>query len=564
MDIMKMFGRVFPVGNPENSLKDVPKPTEKLSPTETSPNGMVTPTSNSNVMLRRSRSQVNVEERKSNRISVADFSFETIEEKHFVDEESIQPEEIQGYDWESVDYGVDTMKCEDEVTALAVSDKYLVLQYYIDPGIDVFDRATKTLLFKLEGHSYGGQCLQISPDDNVLYSGSMDKAVISWDLNDHGRMIEKIFNHVDYVQCLALKPRKWLASGGKGDKKIFVYETDDKGKLWKRFSFEGHDGWVTQLVFMDDYLVSGSEDASIRIWDLTRGTLFRVFRQDESITCLSVAGPDLLLFGDKSGKLSYLDLESRTTIHLLPNILIGTGRYCRSSKYHDKAVDVLFVTGNGYIITCSSGSKFIKIWRIQHNKDPTFHEDTEVTELQILRDHTDFLTTFQVYEGTIYSSSSDGFIYTHSFLKGQPHYEMAQEQENNSSVLWNQGIASPEKPTAVCEGPRLCRVGKTGLVRSSSSFQVKIQLQPKVCSVGTRIRLPRMPSIVHEEEGSSDEDDSESGCEVILETSEEDDVSSVEDESNSEEEESSEYETDDEDEDSEEEDDIKENVPRKV
>merc|ERR1719367_1527457 len=45
------------------------------------------------------------------------------------------------------------------------------------------------------------------------------------------------------------------------------------------------------------------------------------------------------------------DDDEPETIHLLPNILIGTGKYCRSSKYHDKAVDTAYLTDNGYLIT---------------------------------------------------------------------------------------------------------------------------------------------------------------------------------------------------------------------
>ena len=56
-----------------------------------------------------------------------------------------------------------------------------------------------------------------------------------------------------------------------------------------------------------------------------------------------------------------------------------------------------------------------------------------------------------------------------------PRYEMAREQEETAcSVLWKEGggLASPpEAPTELCLGPRLCRTGKTGLVKSSSSFQ---------------------------------------------------------------------------------------------
>lgn len=99
----------------------------------------------------------------------------------------------------------------------------------------------------------------------------------------------------------------------------------------------------------------------------------------------------LVIFGDRDGKMSYLDLgppetleneegcdkyatgcgtgltgivhsneiddfEEPCAIHLLPNILIGTGKYCRSCKYHDKAVDTAYLTDNGYLITASAGS----------------------------------------------------------------------------------------------------------------------------------------------------------------------------------------------------------------
>ncbi len=97
---------------------------------------------------------------------------------------------------------------------------------------------------------------------------------------------------------------------------------------------------------------------------------------------------------------------------------------------------------------------------------------------------------------------------------------MATEQEPTAStVLCREGggLASnqPEEPTEVCPGPRLCRTGKTGLVRSSSSFQVSFQLKPPVavaaaCSTiltTTKIRLPA--TVCEESEGEESEDEEE-------------------------------------------------------
>ncbi len=110
-------------------------------------------------------------------------------------------------------------------------------------------RAKKERLFQLLGHSYGGHCLRLCPgDSDLLYSGSLDKTVRSWNLGRRAA-VETIYNHLDYVESLGLLADKWVASGGRGDKAIFVYETDRQGKLWRRHRFDGHEGWVTHLVF---------------------------------------------------------------------------------------------------------------------------------------------------------------------------------------------------------------------------------------------------------------------------------------------------------------------------
>ena len=51
---------------------------------------------------------------------------------------------------------------EDEVTGLAVSEDYIVAQFFLEPAIHVFSRKDRTLLHRLEGHEYGGQALQVT------------------------------------------------------------------------------------------------------------------------------------------------------------------------------------------------------------------------------------------------------------------------------------------------------------------------------------------------------------------------------------------------------------------
>ena len=114
-------------------------------------------------------------------------------------------EVLHGTDWESVNYSLTKLQCnEDEITGLSVNDKYLVVQYHIEGGIDVYDRHTFQHLFRLNGHEYGGQCVELS--DSILFSASMDFSLKSWNLDTH-KQSDSITDHCDYVQCLSIKIR---------------------------------------------------------------------------------------------------------------------------------------------------------------------------------------------------------------------------------------------------------------------------------------------------------------------------------------------------------------------
>ena len=78
------------------------------------------------------------------------------------------------------------------------------------------------------------------------------------------------------------------------------------------------------------------------------------------------AGDSHVIFGDGESKMSLLNIkEGGQALHLMPNIQVGTGRYRRSHKYHDKNVDKVWVADNGYMVTVSTGSKFVKIWKVR-------------------------------------------------------------------------------------------------------------------------------------------------------------------------------------------------------
>lgn len=159
----------------------------------------------------------------------------------------------------------------------------------------------------------------------MVYSASLDRTLRSWDSNTGGA-IDLAEDHTDYVQCLCVEGC-WVATGGQGDKKIMVYRASPAGRLSRMYSCCGHSGWVRRLAICGDLLVSGSLDMTVRVWDLTTGHQVRSLPVDSPVMSLALPRRDLILYGDKAGKVSFLNLESSACTHLVPSLRLGQDKY---------------------------------------------------------------------------------------------------------------------------------------------------------------------------------------------------------------------------------------------
>ena len=121
------------------------------------------------------------------------------------------------------------------------------------------------------------------------------------------------------------------------------------------------------------------------------------------------------------------------------------------------------------------------------------------------------------------SSCGNGLIYLHDFPQGEQHYDMVKTVERNSVAVQfvkDKGLAdSVDKSTVVCEG-KLCKAGKSGLAKSSSSFQVSFALKPATTSLKMML-----PSTINEED-SEDSDEYEYEVQYVTDTEDDDDEES--------------------------------------
>jgi WD40 repeat protein/uncharacterized caspase-like protein len=161
-----------------------------------------------------------------------------------------------------------------------------------DAAVKLWSVATGQELKTLGDHTGGVGAIAFSPDGKKLASGSQDKMILIWDL-ETGDSDGAYLGHQEWVNALAFSPDgKKLASGSE-DGEVRIWQVAARGpqgepQVIKRplQTLSGHAGSIQSLTFNSDgkLLVSGSSDASMKLWDVPAGkelaSLFSMDQQD--------------------------------------------------------------------------------------------------------------------------------------------------------------------------------------------------------------------------------------------------------------------------------------------
>lgn len=173
-----------------------------------------------------------------------------------------------------------------------------------DTLIHVYDTKTGKLRKKLEGHEGGVWALQY--EGNILVSGSTDRSVRVWDI-EKGLCTQVFFGHTSTVRCLQIlmptevgktfngepimMPPNPLIITGSRDSQLRVWRLPEAGS--RRYIqtgppandnecpyflriLTGHTHSVRSIAAHGDTLVSGSYDATVRVWRISTGEALHV------------------------------------------------------------------------------------------------------------------------------------------------------------------------------------------------------------------------------------------------------------------------------------------------
>ncbi|MBW4467631.1 MAG: AAA-like domain-containing protein [Pegethrix bostrychoides GSE-TBD4-15B] len=121
---------------------------------------------------------------------------------------------------------------------------------------------------RLRGHQSSILAVAVSPDDQLMVSGSEDRTLRLW--RRTGQFVKAFYGHSDPVNSVDFSPDSRLIVSGSADRTVILWNRD--GQRLQRLL--GHSGSVLAVKFAPDGrdLASASQDGTAKLWS-TDGTL---------------------------------------------------------------------------------------------------------------------------------------------------------------------------------------------------------------------------------------------------------------------------------------------------
>lgn len=241
----------------------------------------------------------------------------------------------------------------DSVFSVAISpDGQILVSGSADKTIKIWTLKTGDLKTTLTGHSSGVNSITISPDGETVVSGSSDNTVKIWNLKT-GDLKTTLNVHYDSVRSVAVSPDGQTLASGSDDKSIKIWNLK-KGRL-KDKNYGAHFSWVSCVAISPDgqSLISGSGDKTIKIWDLEIGNLETILTgHSYYVSCLFIS-PDgqTLVSGSHDNTIKIWNLKTgdlKTTLTSPPDSVYSVA-----------------ISPDGETLVSGSHYKTIKIWNLQ-------------------------------------------------------------------------------------------------------------------------------------------------------------------------------------------------------
>ncbi|KAK9120554.1 hypothetical protein Syun_018171 [Stephania yunnanensis] len=195
----------------------------------------------------------------------------------------------------------------------AVSSDGLLIFCACNEQIKIVDASNASIKSTIEGDSENVTALALSPDDKFLFSASHSRQIRVFELSSL-RCVRSWKGHEGPVMGMACDASGGLLATAGADGKVLVWDVDGG---YCTHHFKGHKGVVTCIAFHPDQdhllLFSGSDDATVRVWDLVGKRCVAVLGNQKhvsAVTSLAISENGWTLLSSGRDKALYEALEA--------------------------------------------------------------------------------------------------------------------------------------------------------------------------------------------------------------------------------------------------------------
>lgn len=235
------------------------------------------------------------------------------------------------------------------VNAVAVSPNgNLIASGSSDNTVKLWSAVTGALIRTLEGHTNTVRSVTFSPNGQFLVSGSADGTVRCRRVSD-GAVLRIFTGHGD-VYSVSVAPNNNLIAATAGNQ-VYLWRLSD-GALVR--IFYGATSTIYSVNFSPngELLVAGGNDRSVRVWRVSNGSLIRTLTGHTSAINAVAFSPDGTVIASGSGD---------RTIRIWN---ADSGALVRSLSAHTSIVRTLCFAANGTLLVSGSDDRSIRIWRV--------------------------------------------------------------------------------------------------------------------------------------------------------------------------------------------------------
>lgn len=202
----------------------------------------------------------------------------------------------------------------------------------------------------LLGHSGPVNTVVFSRDGKTIASGSDDKTVKVWQLNN-GKEIRTLKGHDNWVYSVAISPNGENLVSSSKDNTVKVWDFKTGKEL---LTLTGHKGLINSVAISPDNqnIASASYDNTIKIWNLKTGQLLR--------TLVGHSGPVLsVAFNSRTPTIVSSSFDK--TIKVWDE---KTGKVLRTLQGHLSDVNAIALSPDGQLVASVSDDKIINVWNV--------------------------------------------------------------------------------------------------------------------------------------------------------------------------------------------------------